>query len=80
MHEPWGRELADESIELGGMVMGAIFLIVYFKKNFTSHWHGSVGMASNYLFRSLFSDYIFVWGAVTVGMRVWGQEYGTICF
>ena len=47
------------------MVMGAIFFYYLFQKNFTSlkffsHWHESVGMRSDYLFCSLFLDYIFL--------------------
>ncbi len=61
--EPWGRE-QWERVELGGMVMGAIFFYYLFQKIYItevfSHWHESVGMRSDYLFRSLFSDFIFL--------------------
>ena len=70
----WGQELGDGS---------NFFLMIYFQNMFLcydskplnfSHWHGNVGQRNNFLFFSLFSDYIFLLGLEHgfVGMGAWG--------
>ena len=79
--ELWGREHVNESVR-----MGIFFCRSYDSKQIFSHWHGSIGNRSDYLFLSLFSDYIFLlWrecGDRRVEAAVWGWEqfFLRICF
>ena len=56
----WGQELGDGSNFFLMIHFQNMFLCYDLKPLIVSHLHGNMGQGNDYLFFSLFSDYIFL--------------------